>query len=96
MGLLLTTIAGLVIWIVLWAIGAKSFDAFLITLLMVVVAAAVRSSRRTFRVTAGRPTSLIAATTGSPSAAHFPLPLLPLCCTAGTGVRRIAAQIKPL
>ena len=31
MGLLLTTIAGLVVWIVLWAIGVKSFDAFLIT-----------------------------------------------------------------
>ena len=31
MGLLLTTIAGLVIWIVLWAIGVKSFDAFMIT-----------------------------------------------------------------
>jgi hypothetical protein len=37
--LLLTTIAGLVIWIVLWAIGVKSFDAFLITLLMVLLAA---------------------------------------------------------
>ena len=42
MGLLLTTTAGLVIWIVLWAIGVKSFDAFLITLLMVVIAATVR------------------------------------------------------
>ena len=31
MGLLLTTIAGLVVWIVLWAIGVKSFDAFMIT-----------------------------------------------------------------
>jgi predicted PurR-regulated permease PerM len=29
---------GLVAWIVLWAIGVKSFDAFLITILMVVVA----------------------------------------------------------
>ena len=37
--LLLTTIAGLVIWIVLWAIGVKSFDAFLITILMVLLAA---------------------------------------------------------
>jgi hypothetical protein len=37
--LLLTTIAGLVIWIVLWAIGVKSFDAFLITLLLVLLAA---------------------------------------------------------
>ena len=40
MGVLLTLIAGLVIWIVLWAIGAKSFDAFLITLVMLIVAAA--------------------------------------------------------
>jgi hypothetical protein len=42
MGLLLTLIIGLVVWIVLWAIGAKSLDAFLITLLMLVIAAAVR------------------------------------------------------
>ena len=40
MGVLLTLIAGLVVWIVLWAIGAKSFDAFLITLVMLVVASA--------------------------------------------------------
>ena len=37
--LLLTTIAGLVVWIVLWAIGVKSFDAFLITLVMILLAA---------------------------------------------------------
>jgi hypothetical protein len=42
MGLLLTLIAGLVIWIVLWAIGIKSFDAFLIPMLMVVLAAGGR------------------------------------------------------
>jgi hypothetical protein len=42
MGLLLTLIAGLVLWIVLWAIGVKSFDAFLITIVMVLLAAAVR------------------------------------------------------
>ena len=40
MGVLLTLIAGLVVWIVLWAIGAKSFDAFLITIVMLIVAAA--------------------------------------------------------
>ena len=40
MGVLLTLIAGLVVWIVLWAIGAKSFDAFMITLVMLIVAAA--------------------------------------------------------
>ena len=38
MGILLTTIAGLVVWIVLWAIGVKSIDAFMITIVMVLVA----------------------------------------------------------
>jgi hypothetical protein len=42
MGVLLTLIAGLVVWVVLWAIGAKAFDAFLLTLVMLVIAAAVR------------------------------------------------------
>ncbi len=42
MGLLLTLIAGLVVWIVLWATGAKSIDAIFITVLMLVVAAGVR------------------------------------------------------
>ena len=42
MGLLLTFIAGLVVWIVLWAIGVKAFDAFLVTVAMVLVAATVR------------------------------------------------------
>jgi hypothetical protein len=41
-GLLLTTTAGLALWIVLWAIGVKAFDAFMITVLMIVVAAGVR------------------------------------------------------
>jgi hypothetical protein len=41
MGILLTTIAGLVVWVVLWAIGAKGFDAFLVTILMVIIAATV-------------------------------------------------------
>ena len=40
MGVLLTLIAGLVVWVVLWAIGAKGFDAFMITTLMLVLAAA--------------------------------------------------------
>ena len=42
MGVLLTLIAGLVVWVVLWAIGAKALDAFLLTLLMLVIAAAAR------------------------------------------------------
>jgi len=41
MGVLLTLIAGLVVWVVLWALGVKSFDAFMITVLMLVIAAAV-------------------------------------------------------
>lgn len=42
MGLLLTTIAGLIVWIVLWAINVKSFDAFMIAVAMVTVAATLR------------------------------------------------------
>jgi hypothetical protein len=42
MGLLLTLIAGLVVWLVLWAIDVKAFDAFLITIAMVLVAVGVR------------------------------------------------------
>jgi hypothetical protein len=42
MGILLTTGAGLVVWVVLWAIGVKSFDAFLVPLLLVLLAGTVR------------------------------------------------------
>jgi hypothetical protein len=42
MGLYLSLIAGLVVWVVLWALGIKSFDAFLITVLIVLVAASGR------------------------------------------------------
>jgi hypothetical protein len=41
-GLLLTFITGLVIWVVLWAIGVKSFDAFMLTVGLVFIAAAGR------------------------------------------------------
>jgi hypothetical protein len=40
MGVILTLIAGLVVWVVLWALGAGGFDAFMITTLMLVLAAA--------------------------------------------------------
>ena len=40
MGVLLTLIAGLVVWVVLWSLGAGGFDAFMITTLMLVIAAA--------------------------------------------------------
>ena len=42
MGVLLTLIAGLVVWVVLWALGSKGFDAFMITVTMLFVAAGVR------------------------------------------------------
>jgi hypothetical protein len=42
MGLFLTTCAGLVLWIILWAVDVKPFDAFLLTLLMIIIAATLR------------------------------------------------------
>jgi hypothetical protein len=42
MGIVVATTIGLIIWIVLWAIGAKAFDAFIITVLIALVAATVR------------------------------------------------------
>jgi predicted PurR-regulated permease PerM len=42
MQVLVALTVGLVTWIVLWALGVKAFDSFLITLLLVVSAAAAR------------------------------------------------------
>jgi hypothetical protein len=42
MGLVLTVTAGLAVWIVVWALGAKGFDAFMITALVIVLGAAAR------------------------------------------------------
>ncbi len=42
MGLILTTTAGLAIWIVLWALGTKGFDAFMITVALILAGATVR------------------------------------------------------
>jgi hypothetical protein len=42
MGLLLTLTFGLILWIVLWALGAKGFDALMITMLLVLIAATAR------------------------------------------------------
>ena len=39
MGLVLATTFGLILWIVLWAIGAKALDAFLITTVVIVIGA---------------------------------------------------------
>ena len=41
-GLWSLPIAGLVLWIILWAVDVKPFDAFLLTLGMVIVAATLR------------------------------------------------------
>lgn len=37
MGLVLVTTFGLVAWIVLWAIGAKSMDGFLVTVVVILL-----------------------------------------------------------
>jgi hypothetical protein len=40
--LVIATAVGLVLWIILWAIGLKAFDAFLLTLLIVLLTAVGR------------------------------------------------------
>jgi hypothetical protein len=42
MGLILATTAGLVVWIVLWALGSKGFDAFLLAVAIVLVGSTLR------------------------------------------------------
>ena len=42
MGLVLATTVGLVAWIVLWAIGWKAFDAFMITALVITLGATAK------------------------------------------------------
>jgi hypothetical protein len=42
MGLIFSATAGFVLWIVLWSIGVKSFDAFLLTTFIIVLAAGTR------------------------------------------------------
>jgi hypothetical protein len=42
MGVILTTVAGLSIWIILWALGVKAFDGFMLAMVMVLVAATAR------------------------------------------------------
>ena len=42
MGLAAATTTGLVVWLVLWALGSKAIDAFLITLLITLLAATAR------------------------------------------------------
>ena len=42
MTLLLWTTAGLILWIVLWAIGAKGFDAFMLAVVFMLIGATLR------------------------------------------------------
>jgi hypothetical protein len=42
MGLVVATTFGLVVWLVMWALGIKAFDSFMITVLVVLVGATVR------------------------------------------------------
>jgi len=42
MGLILTATAGLVVWIVLWALGVKSFDAFILSIAIILVGASLK------------------------------------------------------
>ena len=42
MGFVLTVTAGLVVWIVFWALGAKGFDAFLLATLIILIGASLK------------------------------------------------------
>jgi hypothetical protein len=42
MGLVLATTFAMLVWIVLWAIGAKSLDGFLVAMVIITLAATVR------------------------------------------------------
>jgi hypothetical protein len=42
MGVIVATTFGLILWLVLWALGVKAFDAFLLTILIALVAATLR------------------------------------------------------
>ncbi len=42
MGLVLTVTAGLIVWITLWALGAKGFDSFLLATVIILVGASLK------------------------------------------------------
>ncbi len=46
MALVLWTMAALVVWIVLWSIGAKAFDAFMLLVLLVLIGATIETVKR--------------------------------------------------
>ncbi len=42
MGLVLTVTSGLIVWVVLWALGAKGIDAFMIAAVIILIGATVK------------------------------------------------------
>ena len=46
MALTLWTTFALVVWLVLWSIGAKAFDAFLLALLIIIIGATIDSLKK--------------------------------------------------
>ncbi len=42
MGLILTVTAGLIVWVVLWALGVKGFDAFMLSAAIILVGASLK------------------------------------------------------
>jgi hypothetical protein len=42
MGLVLTVTAGLLVWIVLWALGSTGFDAFMLATVIILVGASMK------------------------------------------------------
>jgi hypothetical protein len=42
MGLILTVTFGLVVWVVLWALGSKGFDAFMLATVIILLGACVK------------------------------------------------------
>jgi hypothetical protein len=42
MGLVVVTTFGLVVWLIMWALGVKALDAFLITVVVVLLGATAR------------------------------------------------------
>ena len=43
MGLAFTTTLAFCLWVIMWALGVKGFDGFLITIVIVLVAATIKS-----------------------------------------------------
>jgi hypothetical protein len=46
MALTIWTTFALTLWVVLWAIGVKSFDAFLLTILIIIIGATLQSLKK--------------------------------------------------